>query len=45
MVVLLAVGAMNVTWMIVIATLVVAQKLLPPMDAIDGHQTKGGNND
>jgi len=35
MVVLLAVGAMNVTWMIVIATLVVAQKLLPPRALLD----------
>jgi hypothetical protein len=28
-----------------VAAIVLAQKLLPPMDAIDGHQTKGGNND
>ena len=35
MVVLLAVGAMSVTWMIVIATLVVAQKLLPPSALLD----------
>jgi predicted metal-binding membrane protein len=35
MVVLLALGVMSVTWMAVIAALVVAQKLLPPKASID----------
>ena len=35
MVILLAVGVMSVTWMAVIAGLVVAQKLLPPRASID----------
>jgi predicted metal-binding membrane protein len=35
MVILLALGAMSVTWMAVVAVLVLAQKLLPPLPAID----------
>lgn len=35
MLVLLAVGAMSVTWMCVIAVIVVAQKLLPPRPLLD----------
>jgi predicted metal-binding membrane protein len=35
MLVLLAVGAMNVTWMGVVAALVLAQKLLPPRALLD----------
>jgi predicted metal-binding membrane protein len=35
MVLLLAVGAMSVTWMVVVAALVVAQKLLPPRAVVD----------
>jgi len=35
MVMLAALGVMSVTWMLVIAALVVAQKLLPPKRAID----------
>jgi predicted metal-binding membrane protein len=35
MLMLVAVGVMNVTWMSVIAVLVLAQKLLPPKAAID----------
>jgi predicted metal-binding membrane protein len=35
MLVLLAVGAMNVTWMGIVAALVVAQKLLPPRALLD----------
>jgi predicted metal-binding membrane protein len=35
MVVLLALGAMSVTWMAVVAVLVLAQKLLPPRTAVD----------
>jgi predicted metal-binding membrane protein len=35
MVILLALGVMSVTWMAVIAALVVAQKLLPPRASID----------
>ena len=35
MAVLLALGVMSVTWMAVIAALVVAQKLLPPKAAVD----------
>ena len=36
MVMLLAVGVMNVTWMVIVAVLVLAQKLLPPRPAVDG---------
>jgi predicted metal-binding membrane protein len=35
MLVLVALGVMNVTWMFVIAVLILAQKLLPPKAAID----------
>jgi predicted metal-binding membrane protein len=35
MVVLLALGAMSVTWMALVAVLVLAQKLLPPRTAVD----------
>ena len=35
MVMLVALGAMSVTWMSVIAALVLAQKLLPPRASID----------
>jgi predicted metal-binding membrane protein len=35
MVMLLALGAMSVTWMVVVAALVVGQKLVPPRDAVD----------
>jgi predicted metal-binding membrane protein len=35
MVVLLAVGAMSVTWMAVVAAVVLAQKLLPPRASLD----------
>jgi len=35
MVVLLALGAMSVTWMALVAVLVLAQKLLPPRAALD----------
>ncbi len=35
MLMLVALGVMSVTWMLVIAILVVAQKLLPPLAAID----------
>ena len=35
MVVLLALGAMSVTWMALVAVLVLAQKLLPPRAAVD----------
>jgi predicted metal-binding membrane protein len=35
MVVLLALGAMSITWMAVVAALVAAQKLLPPRAAVD----------
>ena len=35
MVILLALGVMSVTWMSIIAALVVAQKLLPPRASID----------
>jgi predicted metal-binding membrane protein len=35
MLVLLALGAMSITWMIVVAVLVLAQKLLPPRAALD----------
>jgi len=35
MLVLLALGAMSVTWMIVVAVLVLAQKLLPPRATLD----------
>jgi predicted metal-binding membrane protein len=35
MLVLLAVGAMSVTWMCVVAVLVIAQKLLPPRALLD----------
>ncbi len=35
MLVLLAAGAMSVTWMCLIAVLVVAQKLLPPRALLD----------
>ena len=35
MVVLLALGAMSITWMAVVAVLVLAQKLLPPRAAVD----------
>jgi predicted metal-binding membrane protein len=35
MVVLVALGVMSVTWMVVIAALIIAQKLLPPRAAID----------
>ena len=35
MVVLLALGAMSVTWMVVVAALVVAQKVLPPRALLD----------
>jgi predicted metal-binding membrane protein len=35
MVVLVAVGVMSVTWMVVVAVIVVAQKLVPPTAAID----------
>jgi len=35
MLVLLALGAMSITWMIVVAVLVPAQKLLPPRAALD----------
>jgi predicted metal-binding membrane protein len=35
MVVLLALGAMSITWMAVVAVLVLAQKLLPPRTAVD----------
>jgi predicted metal-binding membrane protein len=36
MVLLLALGAMNVGWMVAIATLVLVQKLLPPRAKVDG---------
>jgi predicted metal-binding membrane protein len=35
MVMLLALGAMSVTWMCVVAALVLAQKLLPPRALVD----------
>ena len=35
MVVLLALGAMSITWMVVVALLVLAQKLLPPRAVLD----------
>ena len=35
MVLFLALGVMNVTWMVVVAAIVVAQKLLPPRVAVD----------
>ncbi len=35
MIVFLAIGAMSVTWMCVVAVLVLAQKLLPPRAAVD----------
>jgi predicted metal-binding membrane protein len=35
MVVLVALGVMSVTWMVLIAALIIAQKLLPPRAAID----------
>jgi predicted metal-binding membrane protein len=35
MAVLVALGLMSVTWMVVIATLVLAQKLLPPIPVVD----------
>jgi predicted metal-binding membrane protein len=35
MLVLVALGLMSVTWMCVVAVLVVAQKLLPPRPAVD----------
>jgi predicted metal-binding membrane protein len=35
MVVLLALGAMSITWMALVAVLVLAQKLLPPRAAVD----------
>jgi predicted metal-binding membrane protein len=35
MAVLLAFGAMSVTWMVVVAVVVIAQKLLPPAPAVD----------
>ncbi len=35
MLVLLAVGAMSVTWMVGVAALVVVQKLLPPRALLD----------
>jgi predicted metal-binding membrane protein len=35
MVLLLAVGAMSLTWMAIVAALVAAQKLLPPRAALD----------
>ena len=35
MVVMLAIGAMSVTWMCVVAVAVLAQKLLPPNGLID----------
>ena len=35
MVMLLAVGVMSVTWMVIVAAVVLAQKLLPPKPAID----------
>jgi len=35
MLVLLAIGAMSVTWMVVVAALVIAQKLLPPRALLD----------
>jgi predicted metal-binding membrane protein len=35
MVVLLALGAMSITWMAVVAVVVLAQKLLPPRAAVD----------
>jgi predicted metal-binding membrane protein len=35
MVVLLALGAMSITWMALVAVLVLAQKLLPPRPAVD----------
>ena len=35
MVVLVALGVMSVTWMSVIAALVLAQKLLPPRPSVD----------
>jgi predicted metal-binding membrane protein len=35
MVMLVALGAMSVTWMVVVASLVAAQKLLPPRRVLD----------
>jgi predicted metal-binding membrane protein len=35
MVLFLALGVMSVTWMAIVATLVVGQKLLPPRAALD----------
>ena len=35
MAVLLALGAMSITWMVLVAVLVLAQKLLPPRAAVD----------
>ncbi len=35
MLMLVALGVMSVTWMLVIAALVFAQKLLPPQAAVD----------
>jgi predicted metal-binding membrane protein len=35
MVMLVALGVMSVTWMVVVAALVLAQKLLPPSAAVD----------
>jgi len=42
MLVLLAVGLMSVTWMCVVAVLVLAQKLLPPEGS---HRCAGGLGD
>jgi predicted metal-binding membrane protein len=35
MVLFLALGVMSVTWMVVVAAIVVGQKLLPPRAAVD----------
>ncbi|HST19332.1 MAG TPA: DUF2182 domain-containing protein [Gaiellaceae bacterium] len=35
MVILIALGAMSITWMVVVAVVVLAQKLLPPQPSID----------
>ena len=35
MAVLVALGVMSVTWMVVLAVVIVAQKLLPPRAALD----------
>jgi predicted metal-binding membrane protein len=36
MLLLLALGAMSLTWMTIVAVLVLGQKLLPPRASIDG---------